>query len=337
MEGAKDNTPNDLLFDHEVFSLDFSPVQDCIASGLVDGSLFVHHYATDQNTQLLQLQVHSKACRAVLFTDDGTGLYTASSDGSIKEISLNGGKVSWTQSFAHDCGINAMLLFENNIFTGDEEGMVRVWDVRTKKCTNTWERNEDFISDFTINDNILLCASGDGTLSVFDIRKGFLGSSENLEDELLSLVLLKNNSKVVCGTQTGVLQIFSWGNWEAPTDRFPGHPDSVETMYPINENMILTGSSDGLIRVVNLYPNKLLGVVGEHEEFPIERLGVCRNDILLASCSHDSSIKFWNIEMLAKGGEEEETDKERINQVQEKFVKPKEKEINEMKNFFSDL
>lgn len=40
-------------------------------------------------------------------------------------------------------------------------------------------------------------------------------------------------------------------------------------------------------------PNKLLGVLGEHENFPIERLRMSRNGDLIASCSHDNSIKFW--------------------------------------------
>ncbi len=32
------------------------------------------------------------------------------------------------------------------------------------------------------------------------------------------------------------------------SDRFPGHPDSVEAILKIDEDTVLTGSSDGLIR-----------------------------------------------------------------------------------------
>lgn len=91
--------------------------------------------------------------------------------------------------------------------------------------------------------------SGDGTLAVLDIRKGALeAASDNFEDELLSCVIVKNESKVVCGTQSGVLNIFSWGDWGDVSDRYPGHPESVESIVAISDSVIITGSSDGLIR-----------------------------------------------------------------------------------------
>lgn len=42
-------------------------------------------------------------------------------------------------------------------------------------------------------------------------------------------------------------------------------------------------------------PNSLLGVVGSHEEYPIERLALSGEGDLLASVSHDQTVKFWNI------------------------------------------
>ena len=39
----------------------------------------------------------------------------------------------------------------------------------------------------------------------------------------------------VLGTQSGVLAIFSWGNWGDMTDRFIGHPQSVESMVKVDE------------------------------------------------------------------------------------------------------
>lgn len=74
------------------------------------------------------------------------------------------------------------------------------------------------------------------------------GKSDELEDELLSVSVIKNGKKVVCGSQDGVLVIFSWGTWGDMSDRFPGHPDSVEAVLKVDEDTILTGSSDGIIR-----------------------------------------------------------------------------------------
>ena len=38
------------------------------------------------------------------------------------------------------------------------------------------------------------------------------------------------------------------------SDRFPGHPSSIDCMLKVDEETVLTGSSDGFIRVVSFFP-----------------------------------------------------------------------------------
>lgn len=54
--------------------------------------------------------------------------------------------------------------------------------------------------------------------------------------------------KVICGTSEGTLHIFSWNNWTDMSDRFPGHPMSVDACVALTEDIICTGSMDGIIR-----------------------------------------------------------------------------------------
>ena len=53
---------------------------------------------------------------------------------------------------------------------------------------------------------------------------------------------------MVCGTGEGVLNIFNWGEWGNISDRYPGHPMSVDCMVAINDDIVCTGSMDGVIR-----------------------------------------------------------------------------------------
>ncbi|CAM9940597.1 unnamed protein product, partial [Choristocarpus tenellus] len=55
-----------------------------------------------------------------------------------------------------------------------------------------------------------------------------------------------------------------------------GHPHSVDTLLKLDEDTVLTGSSDGIIRwvVVSLQPDKFLGLLGDHEDFPVESIEV---------------------------------------------------------------
>ena len=70
---------------------------------------------------------------------------------------------------------------------------------------------------------------------------------------------MKRGRKVVCGSQEGVLDIFDYSDIEDISDRFPGHPSSVDALLPLDDDIVMTGSSDGVIRIISILPNKMLG------------------------------------------------------------------------------
>ena len=74
-----------------------------------------------------------------------------------------------------------------------------------------------------------------------------------------AVTLVKKRRKVVCGSQEGVLSIFDYNDIQDISDRFPGHPSSVDAVLAVDEDIVLTGSSDGLIRIISVLPNKMLG------------------------------------------------------------------------------
>lgn len=114
-----------------------------------------------------------------------------------------------------------------------------------------YTEHDDFISDFDYDTDskTLVASSGQGTISIYDIRKPkMLAMSANQDDELMSICIVKDRRKVVVGSQEGVLNIYSWGDWGDCTDRFIGHPNSIDTICKIDEDTVATGSSDGIIR-----------------------------------------------------------------------------------------
>jgi hypothetical protein len=159
--------------------------------------------------------------------------------------------------------------------------------------------------------------------SCFSPQHSLIATQAQLDDVLLRLLsthlllllpvavaVVKNGKKVVCGSQSGVLAIWSWGYWNDCSDRFPGHPESVDALVAFDEDTIITGSSDGALRIINILPNKLLGVLGEHEEdMPVERLALAGDKSLLASMSHDACVKLWDMSILQDDdGDDEDED-----------------------------
>jgi len=201
--------------------------------------------------------------------------------------------------------------------SGDDDGCVKLWDTRAGPggAPVTLPEATDVITDILLDEarGVMLTAAGDGRLRVYDMKRPgrLLGASAEGEgDELLSLAVMKEGSAVVAGTQEGSLLSWAWGEWGAQPQVFRGHPESVDCLLPVDADALITGSSDGILRLCTLAPNKLVGVVGEHGEDPIERLAWDRSRRIVASASHDASVRLWDVAYLMEEGEEEEEEEE---------------------------
>lgn len=162
--------------------------------------------------------------------------------------------------------------------------------------------------------------SGDGYLSTWDIRKPDVAAmSDQIEDELLSIELVKNGKKAIVGTQDGVLSLWSWGDWGDYNDRIIGHPNSIEAICKLDEDTVATGSSDGIIRLVTVLPNEFQGALGDHgEDMPIENLRLSHDKKYLVSSGHDDTLQFWDVaHLFAEEGEGEEKETAHEEEVKE--------------------
>eukprot|EP00898_Chlorokybus_atmophyticus_P003729 jgi/Chlat1/4357/Chrsp29S04512 len=291
------------------FDVTFHPSYRLVAAGLISGGVELHRFTDDSSEPVLRIAAHSESCRAIRFAEGGNFLLSASADKSILATDTVTGQTVARLTDAHSSPINRLCeVSETTLASGDDDGCVKVWDTRQRQCCCSIDAHEDFVADMVFSEStgLLLGAGGDGVLSVSNLRKGKLeAQSENVEDELLSIVILKSGRKVCCGSQDGVLEVYSWNEWGDISDRFPGHPQSVDALVKVDEDTVISGSSDGLIRIVSIHPNKMLGIVGEHADYPIERLAMSFDGAMLASASHDNLVKLWNIAYLHEDGDED--------------------------------
>ncbi|KAI9918444.1 hypothetical protein PsorP6_011507 [Peronosclerospora sorghi] len=334
MTDLDDHAPDEISCPSQVFDIAFHPLTNVVALGSVDGIVQVYKYSEETNSKILELRNHQEAVRALLFAPDGQSttkivrdvwinasymlpfsLYTSSADKSIRAFDTLGNPI-WAEMRAHELvlttthvlvacfshPVNRLHELSANVFaSGDDQGCIKIWDTRQHRCLAKFKEHTDYISGFATNpaNDHLLATSGDGRLSAYDLRKNVLaGKSDELDDELLSVAVIKNGRKIVCGSQDGVLVIFSWETWGDMSDRFPGHPDSVEALLKVDEDTVLTGSSDGIVRVVQLHPNKLLGLIGDHEDFPVEVLKFSHDKRIIGSTSHTNKVHFWDVGYL---------------------------------------
>jgi hypothetical protein len=141
-------------------------------------------------------------------------------------------------------------------------------------------------------------------LGVFDLRKGELyAMSDNFEEDLLSVTLMKDDKKVVASSSDGILNIFSWDYFGDCNDRIVGHPGTIDTIIRYDDDTLITGCEDGLIRAVSVLPNKIVAILGdpldnEEEVFHIQKVSLSYDKMFVASCTLDDMIKIIDVSNL---------------------------------------
>ncbi|KAF8892943.1 WD40-repeat-containing domain protein [Infundibulicybe gibba] len=273
----------------QIFDIAFNPTHSTVYAGLLTGEIKAFAYNEQgAHNQSFSLRPSKRSCRSVTLDNDGSHLFAVGKSKALCTIDTTTAALEMRVQ-AHESPINRVkYLMPWLLSTGDDEGVIKLWDPRQQECVRTYNQHFDYITDFLWLDDKkqLIATSGDGTLSVLDVRskstKPF-AQSEDQEDELLSIVAIKGNAKIVVGTQIGILSIFNRSSgWGDCVDRIPGHPHSIDALCALppalpdvdTSSTILTGSSDGFVRAVQVLPTKLVGVVADHGEWPVERIAI---------------------------------------------------------------
>jgi WD40 repeat protein len=206
--------------------------------------LHSHSYGEEGHSQLLETKVHNgKSARCVGFDHEGRDLYSAGADCLLHSMDADTGATKWRVEDAHEHPIHSMCKLEEGqaapwlLATGDDQGVVKVWDTRQRKPAMWMSEQTDYVSGICEGNEgkSLLAVSADMTLAVLNLRSGKLeGRSDEQEDELLSISVLKGGRKIACGCQNGVILLWSWGRWGDCSDRIPGHPQSVDALVKVS-------------------------------------------------------------------------------------------------------
>ena len=104
-------------------------------------------------------------------------------------------------------------------------------------------------------------------------------------------------------TAEGIINIFSWDYFGDCNDRIVGHPGSIDSMVFYDEDTIITGCEDGLIRAVSVLPNKIISILGdpldkEDEVFGIQKVSLSHDKQLLAFCTLDDIVKIIDVSQI---------------------------------------
>lgn len=291
--------PPNIQVDDYVVDLSFHPSEDVLAIGTSVGDVLIYKYANEANVLADTQELHTKAVRCVEFTRDGKSVISTGRDLTVVVMDVETGKFQRCWENSHPEPVYSMSVISEHLFaTGDDDGTVKLWDLRQKDAVFALRPVEDFISCILASgtqQKYMLLTSGDGLLTTINLlqRKLYV-QSEPYEEEMNCMGTFKRESKLVVGTSKGNYYTYNWGQFAYHCDTFAGPKASANRMVPITEQIAVMGGEDGILRAMHLVPGRVLGIVGQHL-MGVDSLDICGSGELIASSSHDNEVRFWNI------------------------------------------
>ena len=122
----------------------------------------------------------------------------------------------------------------------------------------------DAVTDFFHTDkdpNYMIASSAEGLIQGFNLSgKKPDVQSEVYEGEMNSMAIVHRDSKLVVGCGNGKLYMYNWREFGYHSDQFPGHPDAINSILAVTDNVILTACEDGTIRDIYIKWFMSLGI-----------------------------------------------------------------------------
>lgn len=295
------NHPPSFTLEDMITDICFHPKVDTLGVASITGDVFLYKYNNEETSLVSTMELHLKACRDIEFSEDGQLLFSTGKDLCIAITDVETEKLIRLYEAAHEQPVYTMTIINEHVFvTGDDDGVVKLWDLRRKGSEPIFslKEMEDYISGMITNRDAkyLVCTSGDSLTTINIPERKLHVQSEEHDDELTCLGLFKFESKVLSASNKGKMYIYNWGEFGLHSDEFPSATKkAINCMIPITENVVITGEEDGIVRATSLFPHRQLGIVGQHN-FSVEILDISNDGTLIASSSHDNDIKFWNVQ-----------------------------------------
>lgn len=179
----------------------------------------------------------------------------------------------------------------DHIACGTDDGVIRIWNLRTKECvTELMEHDqEEYITSIVkLDGNRIASCSNDSTIIVWDLRTNkCMTTLEEHTNRVTSLIKLNNNQIISCSDDK-TIKI-----WDLRTNEcIKTFELSADTIKKLDCNHIAAWGSKTTIEILDLQKNVLLQLDHDGNVFDLIKIDAQH----IAASSHNGTIKIWNLE-----------------------------------------
>ena len=206
----------------------------------------------------------------------------------------------------HKLKVNSLVKCNNEFFAScSDDQTIIIWDYYNKKKIRNIHAHSDLVLCLILLKNGNLCSGGaDFLIKFWNWNNGeFLYQYSGHKDCVKCLYQLKDET-LLSGSKDLTIKIWTindnGNNNDNDNDNdndnhnhntLYGHEHQINTLCPIDDNYVASGSGDGTIKIWDLYDLKECQTLSSHSSNVSCIIKLNNNNLI--SCSDDQTIKIW--------------------------------------------
>lgn len=279
----------------EVWAVACSADGRWLASGARNGDVTLWNTRTWEKNWT---RAHSRAVDAVNFSPDSNYLASASHDETVKIWEVGSGENS--QALKGHTGFVSFVEFSPDgkyVASAGSDKSIRIWNVKSGEAEKTLPGHKSMVLGLAYLDggHYLASSGRDRTIRVWDAKTGMTVRVLQGHEAAVGRVAASPGSKYVFSVgNDGTARSWQW----RPQPSLNTWDTEQGELYAIaidpEEKWLVTGDSKGDLVVWTLPSKQKIRILNNAHKDGITQLAVSPNGSLLASASHDGTIKLWD-------------------------------------------
>lgn len=208
------------------------------------------------------VKAHQGSVMSLQISKDDRFIVSASNDKTVGLCQVYEGQTEQLEGHS-DAVLCVCLMNEEDLaISGSKDKTVRLWNLQTKSCERIFEGHTGVVGCLasTSDNKTIVSGSGDFTLKIWNTERGeCLYTLQGHNDAIKCIGITADDRFAIAGSHEGKDQLLLWNLKDGGCARkFTGHTHAVMHLKVLPNNMMVTSSRDGTIKLWNIQSGELV-------------------------------------------------------------------------------